>query len=167
MGGEAGEEEAGAIKKPRRFSGKKQVLYFVLPVLLLLGGGGAGYVLLFSGGGLAGYEGDPAAEEEPEDVAFYDMPEMLVNLEGGDRTTHYLKLRIALEVQDKAMLPTLEAVLPRIVDTFQVYLRELRLDDLKGSAGMVRLKEELLLRVNTASQKLKINDVLFKEMLVQ
>ncbi|MFX9073467.1 flagellar basal body-associated FliL family protein, partial [Acinetobacter baumannii] len=60
-----------------------------------------------------------------------------------------------------------QQTLPRIIDNFQVYLRELRLDDLKGSAGMYRLREELLLRVNMAAQPVKIKDVLFKEMLVQ
>jgi flagellar protein FliL len=58
-------------------------------------------------------------------------------------------------------------VLPRIIDNFQVYLRELRVEDLKGSGGMYRLREELLLRVNAAVAPAKINDVLFKEMLVQ
>jgi len=57
--------------------------------------------------------------------------------------------------------------MPRIIDNFQVYLRELRIDDLKGSAGMYRLREELLTRVNAAAQPAKINAVLFKEMLIQ
>ena len=57
--------------------------------------------------------------------------------------------------------------MPRIVDNFQVYLRELRLEDLRGSAGLYRLREELLSRVNIAAQPAQVNDVLFKEMLVQ
>ena len=62
---------------------------------------------------------------------------------------------------------TIEEMMPRIVDNFQVYLRELRVEDLKGSAGMYRLREELLKRVNVAVAPVKVNDVLFKEMLVQ
>ena len=46
-------------------------------------------------------------------------------------------------------------------------LRELRLDDLKGSAGVLRLKEELLRRVNVAAAPYKVRDVLLKEMIVQ
>jgi flagellar FliL protein len=57
--------------------------------------------------------------------------------------------------------------MPRIMDNFQVYLRELRIEDLKGSAGMYRLREELLVRVNAAAAPAKVRDVLFKEMLVQ
>ena len=61
----------------------------------------------------------------------------------------------------------IDGVLPRIVDNFQIYLRELRVDDLDGSAGMYRLREELLRRVNLAARPVQVEDVLFKEMLVQ
>jgi len=57
--------------------------------------------------------------------------------------------------------------MPRIIDNFQVYLRELRLEDLRGSAGMYRLREELLTRVVAAAQPVRVKDVLFKEMLIQ
>jgi len=58
-------------------------------------------------------------------------------------------------------------VMPRVVDNFQTYLRELRVDDLSGSAGLYRLREELLIRVNVAAQPAKVNAILFKEMLIQ
>ena len=61
----------------------------------------------------------------------------------------------------------LEAVMPRIIDNFQVYLRGLRIEDLQGAAGLQRLREELLLRVNAAAKGKHVRDVLFKEMLVQ
>ena len=57
--------------------------------------------------------------------------------------------------------------MPRVVDNFQVYLRELRLEDLGGSAGLFRLKEELLFRVNRAVDPVQVTDILFREMLVQ
>jgi flagellar protein FliL len=92
---------------------------------------------------------------------------MLVNLNSGGKQTNYLRIRIALELESAEATAKVEAVLPRVIDYFQVYLRELRIEDLNGSAGMVRLKEELLTRVNAAVQGAKVNDVLFKEMLVQ
>ncbi|MFQ5467950.1 MAG: flagellar basal body-associated FliL family protein, partial [Kiloniellaceae bacterium] len=48
-----------------------------------------------------------------------------------------------------------------------VYLRELRIQDLQGSAGLQRLREELLLRVATAAYPAQVRDVLFREMLIQ
>ena len=47
------------------------------------------------------------------------------------------------------------------------FTRELRVEDLRGSAGVQRLREELLMRVNTAVHPIEVRDVLFKEMLVQ
>ena len=89
-----------------------------------------------------------------------------MNLNTGGRKSTFLKIRISLELQ-KADIPKVESIMPRIVDNFQTYLRELRIDDLKGSAGMYRLREELLIRVSAAAAPTKIKDVLFKEMLVQ
>ena len=110
---------------------------------------------------------DSVHDEMLEDLVFYDLPELLVNLNSTDRKSNYLKIRVALEISDPDMIALLDARLPRIMDKFQVYLRELRLDDLRGSAGMFRIKEELLARVNKAVYPVRINDVLFKEMLVQ
>ena len=59
------------------------------------------------------------------------------------------------------------ALRPRIIDHFQVYLRELRVEDLRGSAGIYRLREELLARVNAAVKPTKVENVLFREVLVQ
>jgi len=107
------------------------------------------------------------AEGAAANSVFYDLPEMLVNLNTGSKRASYLKISVSLELESAEHIAQLEAVLPRVVDNFQVYLRELRLDDLSGSAGMLRLKEELLIRVNVAAGDVPIKDVLFKEMLVQ
>ena len=79
----------------------------------------------------------------------------------------FLKISLSLELSDPADIQRVEAVLPRVIDAFQTYLRELRPEDLRGSAGLYRLREELLARVNTSAQPAKVNDVLFKEMLLQ
>jgi len=165
--GEDGEDgEEGASSKKRKLSGKFMVLFIVLPVLLL-GGGGYFAATYF---GLLG--GEPAADEEvvaapPKKPIFYDLPEMLVNLTSQDSRSRYLKLKISLEMTDEEVKPLLEPLLPRLLDTFQVYLRELRTDDLEGSAGVYRLKEELARRINISIRPRKITRVLFREMLVQ
>ena len=74
---------------------------------------------------------------------------------------------LSLELEDDAQKTAIQPLMPRITDQFQAYLRELRLDDLKGSAGVLRLKEELLRRVNVAAAPYKVRDVLLKEMIVQ
>lgn len=167
----ASEDGEDGEKKKKKLSGKKIVLFGVLP-LLLLGGGGAGVML---SGVLGGDEEEvaeeevveEAEEEDPANIVFYDLPEMLVNLNSDGRQSSFLKIQVSLELGSPEAVPEIEAVLPRIVDNFQVYLRELRPDELSGTKGMVRLKEELLVRVNGAVEPIKVNDILFKEILVQ
>jgi flagellar FliL protein len=103
----------------------------------------------------------------PGAAVFYDLPEMLVNINTAGRTKNFLKMRVSLELANETDINRIENVLPRIVDNFQVYLRELRLEDLQGAAGMYRLREELLNRVNAAVRPAQVKDVLFKEMIVQ
>jgi flagellar FliL protein len=66
-----------------------------------------------------------------------------------------------------ADVAAVEKVLPRVVDQFQTYLRELRVQDLRGSKGMYRLQMELLSRVNAAAAPTQVKDVLFQEILIQ
>ncbi|RMF12630.1 MAG: flagellar basal body protein FliL [Alphaproteobacteria bacterium] len=162
------EENLAKGLEQKKFGGKKLVLFVVAPlVLLLLAGGIAWSFLRGEDEAAADPEAELAAVNEPTEVLFYDLPEMLVNLNSGGRKASYLKVRVALEVDRKSALQELETKLPRVIDDFQIYLRELRIEDLNGSAGMFRLKEELLRRVNTSLYPTQVKDVLFKEMLVQ
>jgi flagellar FliL protein len=167
----AGDAETGAEVKAAKskLSGKKIVLFFVLPVLLLLMTGAGIY---FSGLadpflGIEKAHDELLAEETEGPSVFYDIPEMLVNLNSTGRKANYLKISVSLEIASEKDVAQLEQVMPRIVDNFQVYLRELRIEDLRGSAGLQRLREELLLRVVTAAQPVVVRDVLFREMLIQ
>lgn len=157
------------VTRKSGLSGKKLVLFILLPLLLLGGGGGAAYVTGALDGllGKAAEEEAVAAEPAPVPSAFYDLPELLVNLSNEGRRVSYLKLSISLELPGEAAIARIEAVMPRIVDNFQVYLRELRTEDLQGSSGMQRLREELLTRVNLAAHPVVVRDVLFRQMLVQ
>jgi flagellar protein FliL len=111
-------------------------------------------------------EAAPAGKITPP--VFFDMPEVLVNLSssGSDRT-QYLKVKVVLELPNETMKEQIAPLMPRLMDTFQTYLRELRATDLDGSAGLYRLKEELTRRVNAAIAPDRINAVLFKEIVVQ
>lgn len=170
--------------KPKK--GKKKLLLIVLPLLLIIGGLAGAY---FAGladpliGMIAG-----SSEEAPAETAgagapasadgqpgvpvsaavFYDLPEMLVDINSTDnRRRTFLKLRVALELGSPTDTAQVEAMMPRVIDNFQVYLRELRIEDLQGAEGMYRLREELLVRVNAAVSPARVSDVLFKEMLIQ
>ena len=188
-GGEGAEGEAAAKKK---MSGKKLVLFIILPAVLVLGGGGAAAFLLLGGGGgeqhaeaneghgkaKGGHgEAEGAGEAVPgpngttimhgDDVVFVTLPEMLVNIQGPEGRPAFLKLTLTLEAPDDATVAALGEHIPRVTDQFNGFLRELRTDDLAGSAGAYRLRLELLRRVNLVIAPLQVNAVLIEEMLVQ
>ncbi len=138
-----------------------------LGVLLILGGAGAYFMGLFSSKPKE-VAGDPAhAPHEVKPAMFVDLPEMVVNLSSVDQHATFLKLKVSLEVSQKETVEKIQPVLPRVLDAFQVYLRELRQTDLEGSAGTFRVKEELQRRVNIAIYPAKVDAVLFKEIMIQ
>lgn len=170
-------------------------LVVALVALVVLAGGGAG--LYFSGaldsvlkkgpndaekaetqaaqtepGKDGGAPGKPGTASQPGKAgpiyfSFPDNYKFIANLNTGGKQTSFLKVDVSLELAGPNDLQAVNSNLPRIMDIFNTYLRELRPSDLQGSAGVYRLREELLLRVNKAIYPAKVNDVLFKEIIVQ
>jgi flagellar protein FliL len=104
---------------------------------------------------------------ENDDVMYYNLSEFLVNLNTGGKQTSFIKMKTTLEIEAEEDAEAIESRLPRITDSFNVYLRELRTSDIAGSAGLYRLREELLLRVNKTIYPNKVNDILFREVIIQ
>ncbi len=142
----------------------RKVMIIAAAGLLVLGGGGtAGYMFFFKGHGP-----ESVAKTNTKPATFVDLPDVLVNLaNAGTDRTQYLKVKIVLELPDANLVAQIQPLMPRVMDAFQTYLRELRPTDLDGSAGLYRLKEELTRRVNAAVAPNRITAVLFKEIVVQ
>jgi flagellar FliL protein len=186
------EENLASLDGDGGKSNKKKLIMILVP-LLLLGGGGAG--LYFTGmlDSLLGKEksaevetenaaadhgeGKEEAKKDKEDgkkeeggaatgPSFLKVPDLIVNLTS-DGQPRYLRLSVQLELASEADMKAVEAVLPRVIDQFQTYLMELRVQDLRGSKGMYRLQMELLSRVNAAAYPTEVKDVLFQEILIQ
>jgi flagellar FliL protein len=158
---------------PAKAGGKKKLIVIAAAAALLLaGGGGAAWFFLLKKHPEATADGHGVTvSSTPKKTAFLEMKEMMVNLAGQGVQTNerprYLKMKIALEVADPKVVTEVQPLLPRIEDMFQVYTRELWPGDLEGSAGVYRLKEELLRRINVAIYPSKVEAVLFKEILIQ
>ncbi len=176
-GGSFDENEGGV-------DAKKIILFVVLPLFALVAIGGG---LYFTGmldkflgkGGEAEQHGEAEAgghgkssgghgkkAEGTAGAYFLEIPNMTVNL-SADGETRYLRLSVQLELGSPGDVQEVEAVMPRVVDQFQTYLRELRVRDLRGSQGIYRLQMELLARVNAAAYPIEVKDVLFQEILIQ
>lgn len=145
--------------------GKKKMLMMI----------GAGVAVLALLGGLAAFflmTGKPHEEEPQIDpnaaIVMLDVPPIAVDmLDNGDGQTHFMKTKIALEIQGEKDKIEAEKLLPRLQDDWNNFLRQLRPDDIEGSAAMQRIKEALLLRANQVLSPVVVRNVLFRELLVQ
>ncbi|MDR7038227.1 MULTISPECIES: flagellar basal body-associated protein FliL [Methylobacterium] len=160
------EGEGGEAEAPKS---KKKLVIIAAAALLAVGGGG-GFVMMKKRAA-AHAEAEQAAQ--PADVrktaVFLDVREMVLNLtpELGQDKARFAKLRIALELRDAKVEAEVKPLMPRVEDSLQVYMRELRASDLAGSAGLYRLREELLRRVNIALHPARVEAVLFKDVIIQ
>ena len=98
---------------------------------------------------------------------FADLPDIVANLNTTPHHQSFIKLKAKMELASAEDKPLLAAAMPRVLDLFETYLREMRPDELRGSAGTYRLREELIARANIAAAPAHITDVLFTEMLIQ
>ena len=153
--------------------GKKKLIIIIAAVLLLLIGGVAGaYFMglldpLLGGGDEEVEEVDGNKTEYVGDPIFFDLEEIIVNLNVEGGKTVFLKMRISLELRAPGDVEKVEKSIPKVIDGFQAYLRELRVEDLEGSIGMYRLREELMRRAISSAAPAGIKNILFREMLIQ
>jgi flagellar FliL protein len=108
----------------------------------------------------------PVVKDGPDGVVFYTLPDVVVNLQTADGRPSFLKLKLTLELPDHDTAEVLNPNMPRLQDMFQVFLRELRPEDLAGSQGGYQLRQEILRRVNLVIAPSRANAVLIEEMLV-
>jgi flagellar FliL protein len=162
----AGPSDVPADTRP----GKRKLILLAAPLVLagLLAG------LWFSGvlpnllglGKHAAQKTEAAAKEAPPPV-FVDLPEIIANLNGPAHRPSYLKMQARLEVAKPEDAERVKAAMPRLQDLFQTYMREMRPEELRGSAGTYRLREELIARANVAAAPARVVDVLFTQLLIQ
>ena len=163
-------QEESVAPPPAMRGGKRTAALIGAGALALVVAGGAG--VWFSGLLGAGTGGSAAVAAHDDSVAgatpiFYGLPEILVSLNTGERRSTFLKARLSLELASPADQARIERLLPRILDYCHVFLRELRVEEARGSAGNARLREELLRRIAAAVEPVPVRDVLFDELFVQ
>jgi flagellar protein FliL len=157
-------DDEGGTRKPR-FS-RKMLIVIGAAAVVVLGGGAAAFMMMGRTNGPAEATVVQLQTDEPT-AYYYDMPVMILNLSASENRAAYVKLAVSLEVSDESMLELIKPNMPRVLDAFQTYMRELRTSDLEGSAGLYRLKEELQRRINIAVYPARVDDVLFKNVIVQ
>ena len=155
-------EAQGAEGKTEKKRSPVMLIAIIAALVLLLGGGAGFYFLVM----VPGQEAAKKAEEEAKTFIF-NLPTMTVNLKTEDGVPAFIRLTVAFEVANPEVMKEIQTSLAKVMDAFQVYMRELRRSDLEGSAGIYRLKEELRRRINVAVYPAEVDSILFKEILVQ
>jgi flagellar FliL protein len=148
---------------PQKKKGK--LLLIAVPVLLLAAG---------AGGWFSGIIPRLLAHRAPKPGAlsvappvYVDVPEIISNLNVPGRRPSYVKLHAKLELSGQADAAAVTAAMPGIEDMFQTYLRDMRPEELRGSEGTYRLREELIGRASVIAAPARIADVLFVELIVE
>ena len=158
------EQDAEPAAEPvpaSRFNiGRRTLVITAIALLIACGLGGAYAAGMF--GKLAGTVGYGTAA--PGAV---DLPEIITKVNAGPHRSAFVRLRAQLLLANKTDEMTVTAAQSRIRDMFLTYLRDMRPEELRGSEGTHRLREELLGRANIALAPARVTDILFVEMLIQ
>jgi flagellar FliL protein len=157
------DEEDGEEEEEGSGGGKKKLFLIIGLVVLLLGGGGAGAYFMFAGG-----------EPEEEEVVvipagppvYHEFPQMVVDLKKKGNRTNYIKLKVVIEIVTRD-LPILVARELKIVDKMQGYLRSQTRDDVAGGIGTEKMREGITNIVTEVMGEVKIEGILFREILLQ
>ena len=147
-------------------SGKKKLLLVAIPIVLIGAGAGVWFAGLMPA--LPFMKHEPAATEASTAAPVYvELPEIVANLNAGPRRSSFVKMRARLELSKPEDVAAFTAAQPRVMDLFQTYMREVRPEELRGSMGTYRLREQLIARASLATAPARVVDVLFTELLVQ
>lgn len=157
------EQETEAEEAPRKKS--KLPLLIGLVLMFLLGGGG--FYAVYSGMILGSSE-EHAEQRDPEgpapdalpEIAFVVLDPMVISL-GGSGGRH-LRFSAQLEVS-KAYLADVELLKPRVVDVLNGYLRAVETSDLEDPTALIRLRAQMLRRVQIVTGEGRVRDLLIIE----
>jgi flagellar FliL protein len=142
--------------------GKSMKIPIVLGLVLALAGGGAGFFATFGGLILPG--GDAKNAMVPAslpDIAFVPVEPMLINLGSGSASRH-LRFTSQIEVA-RAYHADVQLLLPRIQDVLNSYLRAVELDELANPTSLVRLRAQMLRRIQIVTGEGRVRDLLITE----
>ena len=148
--------------QPGRF-GKRGMIIAAAAAALLLGGVGAGFALM--GGG--DEDEAKAVASDATSAAYIEVPPMIVNLRSADGQARFLKLRFIVVAADPGKVEEIKQKLPVVLDALQPFLRELRPEDLNGSAAVFRVKEEMMSRATGVLGAGAVRDVLIQDLIQQ
>ncbi len=146
-----GEEPPKKSKKP-----------LLLGLVLLLVGAGGGFGLVASGmlGG-GGHEEAAMPVFSPEEVAFIPIEPLVISV-GSPGQQRHLRFQAQLEVTPGAVT-AVTTVLPRVLDVLNGYLRAVDMADIEDPSALVKLRAQMLRRIQIVVGDGMVTDLLISE----
>lgn len=155
------ELESEASVEPK----KKSKLPLIIGLVLGLAGAGGGFFAVSSGMILASESQEHAqtemAGDAMPDVAFVAVDPLVISLRAPSQSRH-LRFRAQLEVPAQFKVDV-EKLLPRVVDVLNSYLRALDMGALENPSALMRLRAQMLRRVQIVTGQGRVNDLLIME----
>ncbi|MFN3207693.1 MAG: flagellar basal body-associated protein FliL [Roseovarius sp.] len=146
---------------------KKSKLPLIIGLVLALAGGGGGFFAVYSGMILGEESADgqsaellPPKVKDMPDVAFVPVEPLVISVAGNG--VSHLRFRAQLEVRS-AHQAEVEKLMPRVVDVLNSFLRAVAVEDLSNNAALVRLRAQMLRRVQVVTGGDRVNDLLIME----
>ncbi|ATG48427.1 flagellar basal body protein FliL [Celeribacter ethanolicus] len=153
---------------------KKSKLPLILGVVLMLVLGGGGFFAVYSGMLFAPEETHvdedlSALEEEAmtplPNVAFVSVEPLIVNLIDLSGRARHLRFQAQLEVPAQYEQEVI-TLLPRVVDVLNGYLRAVDVAELENPSALVRLRAQILRRLQIVAGENRVKDVLIMEFVI-
>lgn len=155
------ETENEAPEEPK----KKSKLPLLIGLVLGLAGAGGGFFAVSSGMILSSKSPDHSSDgleaEAIPDVAFIAVDPLVISLRAPS-TARHLRFRAQLEVPVQFKIDV-ETLLPRVVDVLNSYLRAIDTSDFEDPSALMRLRAQMLRRIQVVTGQGRVNDLLIME----
>src|SRR5690606_18677527 len=151
-----------AVAEPQANPKTRSKLPLILGLLLMLALGGGSFYAVFSGL-MFGKATEQAQEDAPQvaplpEIAFVPLEPLVVSL-GSEPAGRYLHFTAQLEVA-MAYQNDVTLLLPRVIDVLNSYLRAVEVADLEDPTALVRLRAQMLRRVQMGAGEGRVRDLL-------
>ncbi|MFT3690627.1 flagellar basal body-associated FliL family protein [Paenirhodobacter sp.] len=149
-----------ALEAPK----KKSLLPLLIGIVLMLVLGGGAFYAVYSGLVLGGHESAagerPKAQNGQPPVSFVALDPMVISL--GESGARHLRFSAQLEVEPRRAAEV-ELLKPRVMDVLNGYLRAVDITQLEDPSALIRLRAQMLRRIQIVTGEGIVRDLLIIE----
>lgn len=146
---------------------KPSKLPLLIGLVLMLVMGGGGFFAAWSGMLPIGHEAPPPPEPEASampDVGYVAIERMVISLGPGGEGRH-LQFAAQIEV-NRGREAEVTTLMPRILDVLNSYLRAVDVPELEDPSALIRLRAQMLRRVQLVTGEGRVRDFLITQFVV-